>query len=52
MATVVTLIPMAAQYCCPAELDGVHDTSLPTRHSPAMNLSVSCAVAAENVRYL
>ena len=52
MATVVTLIPMAAQYGCPAELDGVQDTSLPRRHGPTMSLSVLCAVAAENVRYL
>ncbi len=51
MPALVTLIPVAAQRCCPAQLDGTHGASLLRRHAGAMRLPVFCAVAAEDIRH-
>ena len=50
MAAVVALIPMAAQECGSAYLDGAHDPQMIARQP--MGFSISRAVLTENIRNL
>ncbi len=50
MAAVVALIPMAAQECGSAYLDGAHDPQMITRQP--MGFSISRAVLTEDIRHL
>ncbi len=51
MATVVTLLEMAAQNSGPADLDRGHDTALRYRERSAMLLTIGFAVAAKHIRH-
>jgi hypothetical protein len=50
MATLITLLQMAAENSGSADLDRSHDTALRHRHRSAVPQTIICAVAAENIR--
>jgi len=50
MTALITLLQMAAENSCPADLDRGHDAALRHRHRSAMLQTIICAVAAENIR--
>ena len=52
MATVVTLLQMAAQDSGAADLDRGHDTALRDRQRNAVLLTIGFAVAAKHIRHL
>ena len=52
MATVVTLLQMAAQGSGAADLDRGHDTALRHRQRSAIVLTIGFAVAAKHIRHL
>jgi len=52
MATVVTLLQMAAQDSGPADLDRAHDTALRHRQRSAIVLTIGFAVVAKHIRHL
>ena len=47
----VTLLQMAAENSCPADLDRSHDAMLSHRHRSAIVQAIIGAVAAEYIRY-
>ena len=52
LAAVVALFDMTAQRCRAAGFDGTHNTALAAAQMAGMSLSVSGAVAAEDIRHL
>jgi hypothetical protein len=51
MAALVTLLQMATENSSPADLDCTHDATLRQRHQSAIVQAITCAVAAEYIRY-
>src|SRR5262245_34907506 len=51
VAALITALEVAAEGCRPTLLNGGHDAPLRDGHRRAMLFTISCAVAAENMRH-